>query len=390
MNYLKLSEFFDAYFYWIWPLLTNIGEFCIAHESTLVTFLIGIVTLYLACYAIAWAKYEFHITRQSQQVSVLSALCTTEDAKRINFAPSLSHMTQKKLPKYPTLITPSTIILDLFRVQDNEKQLMEYNFDTIDTVSNIIRGYDNWEDANFSSIILNEANLEGAELEATFLKEAYLKGARLAGAHLEGANLEGVNLQGAHLEKSPDVINTWGRYILKRTYYDNKERIIRYFPHRAPIGAAKLTRAILWNANLEGANLAGVDLSGASLIDAHLEGANLTGASLEDASLRGAFLERAKLKEVCLYSMTNDSLLSGNGWGGKINDDITDQYIFDNGWSSSNGDLRMVNDETTDPQLIQKCVELLSPAKTLFEATLPKPVEKVLRERYPHLFEPPA
>lgn len=171
---------------------------------------------------------------------------------------------------------------------------MEYNFDTIDTVSNIIRGYDNWEDANFSSIILNEANLEGAELEATFLKEAHLKGARLAGA------------------------------------------------------------------------------------------------SLEEASLRGAFLERAKLKEVCLYSMTNNSLLSGNGWGGKINGDIKDSSIFYNGWSSSNGDLRMVNDETTDSQLIQKCVELLSPAKTLFEATLPKPVEKVLREKYPHLFEPPA
>lgn len=361
MNYLKVSEFFNDCFYWIWPLLTHIGEFCIAHESTLVTFLIGIVTLYLACYAIAWAKYEFYITRQSQQVSVFAALCATDDAKRISFAPSLSHMTQKKLPKYPTLMTPYTIILGLFRVQDNEKQLMEYNLDTIDTVSKIIKGFEHWEGANFSSIILNKANLERVYfmkailIESNF-NEAIFMGANLWKVNLTKSNLYRANLTGANLYEA---------------------NLVEANMIEANMTGARLKKAYFTGANLKGAYFCGAELTDAYFTRSNLEKANLTSADLIRANLREANLKEAVLIRIrCCEANFAEANLTGANFAIMINTNNNTLYEIDN--------------NTTDPQLIQKCVDLLSPAKTLFEATLPKPVEKVLREKYPHLFEPPA
>lgn len=362
MTYIKFSEFFDTYFYWIWPLLTNIKEFCIAHESTLITLLIGLATLYLACYAIAWAKYEFHITRQNQQVSVFAALCATDDAKRISFAPSLSHMTQKKLPKYPTLMTPSTIISGLFRAQDNKKELTKYNFDTIDTVSKLIKSFEHWEEANFSSIILNKAHLERVYFMKAILSESNFNEAIFMGANLWKVNLTKSNLYRANL-------------IGANLYEAN---LVEANMIEANMTGARLKKAYFTGANLKGAYFCGADLTDAYFTRSNLEKANLTSADLIRTNLREANLKEAVLIRIrCCEANFAGANLTGANFAIMIN-------------TNNNSTLYEIDNNTTDPQLIQKCVDLLSPAKTLFEATLPKPVEKVLREKYPHLFEPPA
>src|SRR5260370_1101799 len=58
---------------------------------------------------------------------------------------------------------------------------------------------------------------------------------------------------------------------------------------------ARLSRAILIDADLTGADLRGADLRGATLRWATLEQTNLRGADLEGADLEGADLERANL-----------------------------------------------------------------------------------------------
>lgn len=232
----------------------------------------ALLTVYVAFYAIAWAKYEFHITRQSQQISVLAALCATD--KRKAFAPSLAEMTRKKLPKHPTLQSPGVILHSLCASQNDEKYLTEDNPDTINMVASILLGFNDWEEADLARL-----NLPGA----------YLWEVNLSGAYLGGANL-------------------------------NEATLYRATLIRTDLSEASLIKADLTSANLNAADLSGAKLMNSCLIDAGLQrvsfntpillrnglhneqmrGADLSKADLMHADLRGANLSEAKLDGVIL------------------------------------------------------------------------------------------
>lgn len=250
------------------------GYFVFPRDYSSCTTLFGvIVTVYVAFYAIAWAKYEFHITRQSQQVSILSALCATD--KRKQFAPALAEMTHKKLPLHPTLLTPRIIFASLCAAPDARNYLTEDNLDTINVVSKILLGFDNWKKAELPAINLNYTNLNGANL-----REICLCGACLCGANLQSANLFRANLCAANLHRAS-------------LYEANLSQTYMY--------GVNLREADLGTANLRGADLNRADLSGANLYEANLYEANLNGVSLNGANLNGADLREITPKEESMF-----------------------------------------------------------------------------------------
>ena len=136
----------------------------------------------------------------------------------------------------------------------------------------------NFEAANLSCLVLQNANLSSAIFFAANLSGARLNKADLSETILWDANLSGARLSGANLSKA--------------------------WLHGAPHGAglaqaglemnltlANLGRRVLGNVNLSGAWLN----DGANLSNAHLDGADLTGAYLRNAILSGATLSRTNL-----------------------------------------------------------------------------------------------
>ncbi len=125
-------------------------------------------------------------------------------------------------------------------------------------------------EADFSSALMEEADLAGANLRFAVLNGAVLEKARLGRADLwgvraEGAVLNGADLQGVVLEEA-DL-------------------------RGADLGGADLRNAVLRRANLEGANLEGADLRGAVLGGTNLRGAVLRDARLQALDLSGCLLE---------------------------------------------------------------------------------------------------
>ena len=252
-------------------------------RSSTITALVGISTIYIAFYAIAWAKYEFYVTRHSQQMSVLCSLCATENRK--SFAPALVEMTNKKLPDYPTLFTPRLVLESLRAKSDDPNFLSMQNSETISMVSRIISGFDDWSGANFTGINLYNVDLHKANLRGICLNEAELFGGILSEADLSGACLEGAHLETAHLYEAR-LINVKLR------------DACLYSAHllQADLSGSDLRGANLSNATLNKANLSNADLKGADLSDAHLEGANLSNADLIGANLSNAKLSKANLQ----------------------------------------------------------------------------------------------
>lgn len=258
----------------LWCFLTGLGAgslivwkgaWLLEPQNASVVTLLGLaVTAYLACYAITWAKYEFHITRQSQQMSVLAALCATENRK--SFGPALAEMTRKKLPRHPTLFTPRIIFASLFASPNDEDYLTEDNRDTIDMVARILLGFDEWEHVDLTGINLNGADLWCAKLNGVILSYANLRGTKLGGAKLNEAQLRGAFLIDANMD------------------------------------TADLTKA-----DLAGAKLIGASLVWAYLTEADLQWAELTGANLMAFNSEGANFARANLLNIRLDNPCSDA-----------------------------------------------------------------------------------
>lgn len=317
--------------------------YIILEQSNFFTVLIGVITIYTAFYAIAWAKYEFYITRQSQQVSVFAALCATNDAIRISCAPSLSLMTQKKLPKYPTFFSPLTFIPVLYKIKINEKELPEYNLDSIETISKLINGFKNWRKADFGYIVLNkmflnkvnfcEAIFWQAKLNKIYIVESDLKKVNFIESNLKGIMITRSNLKGANFEN------------------------------------ANLEEASFCKANFED-----VSLKSANLKEVVIENVNFSKANLFGANFKGAFFWKAKLIEVFIEKVNFERT--------HFKETILCPIFILN----INKEKQEINNETQDFELIQKCVDLLSSAKALENVILPSPVDKIMKEKFPNLF----
>lgn len=137
--------------------------------------------------------------------------------------------------------------------------------------------------AHLSSSHLEDSYLRGVHFEHTDLYGAHLKRAVLIGAHLEHASLGGADLEDATLTNA-NLQHAWLAGPQCQETYGSSFGIDmgRDFPvHDSSSGladGARLSRAILIDANLENAKLIGVDFT-----DAHLGRANL-----ERAQVRGA------------------------------------------------------------------------------------------------------
>jgi uncharacterized protein YjbI with pentapeptide repeats len=189
-------------------------------------------------------------------------------------------------------------------------------------------------EADLQEARLQRANLKGAYLEGAYLQnsllvktdlpDAILKKAKLQWADLFGAVLTNANLQLANLEYA-----TLSDANLENADFghDTDYNFERWGATWA--AGATLENAYLYNANLKKANLRGTNLKGAIFKEANLEMANLEHADLEGANLEGANLEGT-------YNLT---------------------------------------------------IEQLSKVKTLYNAKLDEKLEKLLKEKYPALFE---
>jgi hypothetical protein len=175
--------------------------------------------------------------------------------------------------------------------------------------------------------ISKEELKEILEAHSKWLQSEGKEGTRadLGAANLQGAYLWGANLQGAYLERANLQNANLGFANLREVGLWEANL------QNASLGGANLQEAVLWNADLQEAHLWGANLRGADL-----GGANLQEANLEDANLQGANLTRANLTAA-----------------------------------------------------IGLTVEQLCEVKTLYEARLDAELIHQIKEKYPHLLEPP-
>ncbi|MFB6439380.1 pentapeptide repeat-containing protein [Streptomyces sp. NPDC056411] len=137
-------------------------------------------------------------------------------------------------------------------------------------------GYANMEGAD-----LRHAVLAGVDLRNAFASEVNLSGATLLRTGLTNAQLDGADLTRAGLLETDLTGADLSSAKLHETVLGAPDAPVR-------TGPSRLTRAVLWDADLTGASLAGTDLTGAILADANLTGATLAGAHLHGAQLSAA------------------------------------------------------------------------------------------------------
>jgi uncharacterized protein YjbI with pentapeptide repeats len=168
----------------------------------------------------------------------------------------------------------------------------------------------NLEGSNFSTSVLDRADLglsfaTNADFSHTSMKAANLYYLDLSNANLQGALLQYANMKGICLSHA------------RLDGADLQHADLRVYPHKgnytilfcgqrynatltltpANLSDAVLTQANLTDANLTQANLTDANLTQANLTDANLTQANLTGADLTQANLSHAKVSSAQLAE---------------------------------------------------------------------------------------------
>ncbi len=133
-------------------------------------------------------------------------------------------------------------------------------------------------EAQFASVVLQEADLRKADLASANLAGANLSESRLGGANLSWANLEGADLLDIDADSVRFASANMGSTRLRG----------------AQLRGAVLTKATLRGADLGDADLTGAKATGADFREANLKKVRLGGADLREAQLAGANLKGAR------------------------------------------------------------------------------------------------
>jgi uncharacterized protein YjbI with pentapeptide repeats len=222
---------------------------------------------------------------------------------------------------------------------------LSQDFCKIDFSSMVLSG------ADLSNCILSDTCFRKTVMESVKLSDSILKFADFSEADLNGANLIGSSLEGANFDDT-DCTGARLRFANLRKTVHKKGHFVM---------------ADLEEANLEEAILEGAILEGTNLKKAHLERANLTGAFLNNwTKLEEAHLEEANFTGAYLdgVDFTKAHLKGTN---------LTGAYLTE-------ANLKGAKDLT---------IYQLSKVKTLYNAKLNLELEKLLREKYPNLFDEP-
>lgn len=344
---------FGLYFFWICK-----------DPGSAITFIAAAITCYVALYAIAWAKYEFHITRQSQQMSILVALCATD--KRKSFAPALAAMTNKKLPKYPTIFKINLIFSSLSSL-NNKNYITETNIDTLESVKNIIFGFYDWEKVDLSNI-----NFKNNAISNITLKESNLSYANFKGSILYKIILNNSDLQYSNFKKSQIYESDLTKSKLENTNFE-KCRLERSDLCKASMKKINLEHAFIFGTGMSEADLSNANLKECKFHDVFLYNSKLNNANLEKTQFIRSNLSYTSLLKV-IFSETNlqGSILE-NANLSSFYIKIGDEYIS-------------TEDIGDDKKIIYSIVEILSKAHTLYGAELPDPIKTIMVRDYPDLF----
>jgi|GEM_PF-3897034 len=238
------------------------------------------------------------------------------------------------------------------------------------------------ENTKLFNVRLNNANLyftnlEGANLESAILDNAILTSSVLRGAYLEGARFKSAKLDHADLERA----------------YNRGEKAVWF--NLADLSFANLQNArfregYFDKANFFNANLSGISLRFCSLKEADLRHANLEGAELIGINLTMANLFQAKLKYAVIKTYYEEL-----SHGGPIHYIATFNKANLEGADLEGAELENV--DFTDANLTGAnlvnikgvTIGQISKAKTLYQAKLDHNLEKLIRERFPHLLDKP-
>lgn len=188
---------------------------------------------------------------------------------------------------------------------------------------------------------LKKMNLQFVQAGSAFLVNADLEGANLYGANLTDANLQGAMLGTANLQHS-----TLSHANLKEAY------LVDANLNDSWLMGTKLIHACLVRARLERTEIIDADFT-----EAYMEGANFQNTEFQRVNFQGADLRRA--------SFQGAHFMNGN---------------FQNA-NLSLADLRGVQPLS---------MELLSKAKTLYNAKLDQDLMKAIKKDYPELLEKPS
>ena len=132
-------------------------------------------------------------------------------------------------------------------------------------------------------------------------------------------------------------------------------------------GVADLMRETIenWKGSLDNVDLSGFDLKGYGLEESNLQGARLWRVNLSGANLSGANLSAAFLYRAILYRA---NLRRAN---------LEDAKLYE------------ANLEGADLEGVNLSIEQVSKVETLYNAKLDPELMEQVKEKYPHLLEPP-
>ncbi|WP_421901715.1 pentapeptide repeat-containing protein [Maridesulfovibrio sp.] len=249
------------------------------------TFILWIVSIYVAIFGLASNRYEGAVNTYVMQISNFQNQMTSE--YRAVACGDLSRLQSIKTPIKPEIFDVFSTINSFF----SKEEYAEGQKLLISTIE--MYKY------KLSRAFLIKANLSRINFWRAELKRANLKLARLNKANLSYANLQGANLKSANLKEA----NLWRANLSGAGL--STAILLKTNLTKANLKKANLTLACLKKAGLTEAVLNGADLRGADLTRANLEKADLKGANLKGACLIRVNLSEAKLHGVDLTKVSS-------------------------------------------------------------------------------------
>ena len=260
------------------------------------TFVLWIVSIYVAIFGLASNRYERAVSTYEMQIASWQNQIATE--YRAQACANLKYLQEVTVPKQPSLIQFWNTFLSFL---NNEKYQVGQ-----DMLRQTIEAYKaNLKNAKLLSTDLSKINFKNANLAKANLSYSDLQSAELTNATMNGSICQKTLFYNATLKYTKiNNINFWRANFTQATFFKTQitnSKIIQTDSQNAKFWYSNFTGSNLWESDLSGAELFYSDFSATDLSYTELKHANFQNATLNDADMRYTNLSGAKnLKETQL------------------------------------------------------------------------------------------
>ncbi|WP_319759551.1 pentapeptide repeat-containing protein [Maridesulfovibrio sp.] len=350
------------------------------------TFMLWAVSIYVALFSIASARYDRAVNSYEMQITAWQAQMATE--YRGEACANVKNLQSSKTPLKPNITKPWTTLASFFtnEIHIEGKDLIRNTICAYrQSLRNAVLKNSNLARLNLHKSNFSNANLVGADFSNTNLENSNFKDSILCSANLFNVTITDSELSGSNLIKAN----------LKRAYIRHTNAT------KTTLEYANLQQSDLLGSNFNFSNFDNSDLS-----HANISMANMTASSFYKSNLRQVLaietqFKQSRLKKACLTNATLDG--ANFNKANLVQTNFTNATLTYANFSGAN----LENSDFTNTDLLGTCfhdsylvctnlasskrltAKQLYTVNTLYKAKLPKKIKKELRKAYPHLFEKP-